>query len=137
MDTLEKQKEELGLMIDLTFTTRYYKLEVHTHTHTRPKLPTGPRYMGFWGLGHLAQGCLPVDCGLCGSNFSAGNKHHNPMQTPSPQSHTHTNFTKRFVKERHFNFILVYLTSENTLREKKTNNLIYNGAEGTVKLYIG
>ncbi|CAL8279847.1 RNA/RNP complex-1-interacting phosphatase [Gadus morhua] len=27
LDTLTKRKEELGLMIDLTFTTRYYKLE--------------------------------------------------------------------------------------------------------------
>ncbi|CAL8276186.1 unnamed protein product [Merluccius merluccius] len=27
LDALEKQKEELGLIIDLTFTTRYYKLE--------------------------------------------------------------------------------------------------------------
>lgn len=33
LDALNRENQELGLIIDLTFTTRYYKLEVNTHTH--------------------------------------------------------------------------------------------------------
>ncbi len=34
LDTLKKENQELGLIIDLTFTTRYYSLQVNTRKHT-------------------------------------------------------------------------------------------------------
>lgn len=33
LDALKRDNQELGLIIDLTFTTRYYTLQVNTHTH--------------------------------------------------------------------------------------------------------
>ena len=38
LDALNKQNQELGLIIDLTFTTRYYNLQVNTHTPHRDGL---------------------------------------------------------------------------------------------------